>query len=72
MTWHTVPREREMPATALQEGVRLLEGRVAALTEALQTLIRWTPMISRIRRSSAPSRRRQGSRPKPSSTGTAI
>ena len=40
MTDHTAPREREMPAIALQERVRLLEARVAALTEALQVLIR--------------------------------
>ena len=34
MTHHTAPRERETPAIALQERVRLLEMRVAALTEA--------------------------------------
>jgi len=40
MTHHTAPRERETPAIALQERVRLLEMRVAALTEALQILTR--------------------------------
>jgi hypothetical protein len=40
MAHDTAPRERETPAIALQERVRLLEARVAVLTEALQTLIR--------------------------------
>jgi hypothetical protein len=40
MTRHAAPHERETPAIAVQERVRLLEVRVAALTEALQTLIR--------------------------------
>jgi hypothetical protein len=40
MTHHTAPSEPETPAIALQERVRLLEMRVAALTEALQVLTR--------------------------------
>lgn len=40
MTHHTAPRERETPAIALQERVRPLEVRVAALTGAVQVLIR--------------------------------
>jgi hypothetical protein len=40
MTGNTAPRERETPAIALQERVRLLEIRVAALTDAVQILTR--------------------------------
>jgi hypothetical protein len=40
MTDYSAPREREMPAIALQERLRTLEVRVAALTEALQVLTR--------------------------------
>jgi len=40
MTDYTAPREPETPAIALQERVRMLEVRVAALTEALQVLTR--------------------------------
>jgi hypothetical protein len=37
---YSAPPEREMPAIDLQERVRMLEVRVAALTEALQVLTR--------------------------------